>query len=235
MRVSKVARTAVAVSLAAAGLGLWAVASALGGPVQATVLVPVERVAESTTAPVEQIPSFSAAAKASDLLVSERPSTDAFTILSAGEPTFAGGLMMWKQTDAVMKRALAAVGNAENICTDGQCLNLCDHVAGDIWGYTEASGYNSAAEHWQVAVDSGIAHKGDREPPLGALLFWQTKGVLGHVAVYVGNGQVVSNAVGSAGANVYLVDADLYERQSGFTYLGWADPVFHGEPVGERV
>lgn len=147
--------------------------------------------------------------------------------------SFNGGNVVYPNTDMVMARAIAAIGNAQNVCTDGQCYNLCDHVAGDLWGYEVASGYATARLHWETMVAKGIAKKGDRTPPLGALLFWDS-GEFGHVATYIGNGKVVSNFVLNGEKNIFVVDADWYESV-GTGYLGWADPIFFGQNPGEAL
>jgi hypothetical protein len=175
-------------------------------------------------------------ARASEILVGEKPSASEFILLYGGQNTFGGGNRVYPNTKKAIDRAMLFIGRADLVCDDGECYNLCDHVAGDIWGYTEFSGYQSAATHWEIAVATGVAHPGDRNPPLGALLFWETGYPSGHVATYVGDGKVVSNATAAAGRNIYLVDADLYEgTTSRYKYLGWADPVFHGEKPGSRL
>jgi hypothetical protein len=175
----------------------------------------------------------SGTAKASDVLVGEAPSTDLYALLTGGATTFTTSSVQLPKAATAVERAMASVGNAASVCTDKACFQLCDHVAGHIWGYEFASGYQTASAHWAAAVTSGAAHPGDKNPPLGAVLFWDTGYPAGHVAVYVGKGQVVSNANGPAGKNVYLVDADLYNKR--FTYLGWAEPVFWGEHVGAKL
>jgi hypothetical protein len=104
---------------------------------------------------------------------------------------------------------------------------LCARLAANIWGRPRA-GYVSAAEQWSQMVASGNARL-DRQPPLGALVFWDTGGLYGHVAVYVGAGRIVSNDIhdqfpGDGG--VYLVDLTAIEVEWGATYLGWAPPIY---------
>jgi cell wall-associated NlpC family hydrolase len=79
---------------------------------------------------------------------------------------------------------------------------------------------------------TGNAHR-DRQPPIGALVFWETGGPYGHVAVYVGGGRIVSNDLhdqypGEGG--VYLVDLAAVEAEWGATYLGWSPPVYADSP-----
>jgi hypothetical protein len=151
-----------------------------------------------------------------------------------GEITFRGGETVFPKTHVAISRAFSSVGDALSVCLDGKCFNKCDHLAGDIWGYEEASGYYSAMTHWQTAVSQGIAVYGDKEPPLGALLFWETGRPFGHVATYIGNGMVVTNAGGEYGSNVYIYYADWYDGV-GYKYLGWAPPVFFGEEPGSAL
>lgn len=151
-----------------------------------------------------------------------------------GEITFTGGEVVFPKTNIAISRAFSSVGDALSVCMDGRCFNKCDHLAGDIWGYEEASGYYSAFTHWQTAVAQGIAVVDDREPPLGALLFWETGRPFGHVATYIGNGMVVTNAGGEYGSNVYIYYADWYDVV-GYKYLGWAPPVFFGEEPGSGL
>lgn len=156
-----------------------------------------------------------------------------FGLFLKKESSFKGGNIVYPKTDMAMARAVAAIGNAAAVCSDGECYNLCDHVAGDIWGYEVASGYPTARIHWETMVSRGLAKKGDKTPPLGALLFWDS-GEYGHVATYIGNGRVVTNLVLNGKRNLFVVDADWYER-NGRAYLGWADPIFFGQNPGKAL
>jgi hypothetical protein len=152
-----------------------------------------------------------------------------------GRITFKGGDIVFPKTKEAIQRAYSSVGDALTVCKDGKCFNKCDHLAGDIWGYDDASGYYSATTHWQAALDTGIAKVKDREPPLGALLFWSSiNSDFGHVATYIGNGLVVTNSGGEYGSNVYIYYADWYEN-NGRDYWGWAPPVFFGESPGSAL
>lgn len=151
---------------------------------------------------------------------------------------------MFKNNDSIVipkaakavDRAWKTVGNAFNVCDgDSLCAHLCDHVAGWIWGYEDYSGYYSATTHWETALNTGVAHPGDRNVPVGALLFWDGSSKFGHVAIYVGNGMVISNMLGKNGPNIYFFSADLWEKTFGAHYRGWALPVFRGEDPGARL
>lgn len=103
---------------------------------------------------------------------------------------------------------------------------------GSVWGYAN-SGYASAAVHWDVMKSSGHGHPNDRNPPVGALLFYKTSSIYGHIAVYLGNNLILSNDVLDAKSGVtggaYITDASAMESGPWrLTYLGWSDPVFAG-------
>lgn len=111
------------------------------------------------------------------------------------------------------------------------CQELCDHLAGEVWGYS-SSGYYSAQLHWEAMVASGQAHPGDRNPPVGASLFYAS-GKNGHIATYLGDGLLLSNDVldkekGFLGG-AYIVPTGKMEKDGwGLKYYGWAMPVFKG-------
>jgi cell wall-associated NlpC family hydrolase len=128
-----------------------------------------------------------------------------------------------------IERSLSFVGHPGLACGDNQCRALCDHLAGEAWGYAN-SGYYAASTHWAAMLASGNAHPGNIMPPIGALLFWNT-GDLSHVAVYVGHGMIVTNAIGVNGYSVYMMPATDISTKWRAPYLGWSDPIFIGEKV----
>jgi hypothetical protein len=134
-------------------------------------------------------------------------------------PSGAGGTL--PGADETVARALRMVGGHGY-------YQLCARLAANIWGRPRA-GYFSAAEQWRQMVATNNAHPDDRRPPTGALVFWATGGPYGHVAVYVGNGRIVSNDINDVvpgEGGVYLVDFGLIESKWGATYLGWAPPIY---------
>lgn len=121
-----------------------------------------------------------------------------------------------------------AVARALRLVGDHGYYQLCARLAANIWGRPRA-GYVSAAEQWRQMVAGGNVHTADRRPPVGALLFWDTGGPYGHVAVYVGNGRIVSNDIGDhvpGEGGVYLVAFEVIESKWGATYLGWSPPIY---------
>ncbi|NUR29843.1 MAG: hypothetical protein HOV67_22025 [Kribbellaceae bacterium] len=148
-------------------------------------------------------------------LVAARPAAGACGNWGAGDTSQLPG------AEVAVRRALGLVGSHGY-------YQLCARLASNVWGRPQ-SGYYSAAEQWSRMVDSGNAHPDDRRPPVGALVFWSTQGPYGHVAVYVGNGQIVSNDIGDRVpglGGVYLVDVEAIEQKWGATYLGWAPPIY---------
>ncbi|MGW6278446.1 CHAP domain-containing protein [Kribbella sp. NPDC055071] len=139
----------------------------------------------------------------------------------AGCPSPVGTIGDLAGADDAVARALRLVGSHGY-------YQLCARLAANIWSRPRA-GYFSAAEQWRQMVATGNAHRADRRPPVGALLFWKTGGPYGHVAVYVGNGWIVSNDINDevpGEGGVYLVDFGLIESKWGATYLGWAPPIY---------
>ncbi len=132
--------------------------------------------------------------------------------------------------------ALAYVGVASG------WAELCDKLACRAYGYLN-SGYVSAAAHWQVMVDHGYAHPGDRCPPLGSFVFWNTGRPFGHVSLVVqadpvrcnpDHIQVTANGVFDAATGnhggVYLLSLARLDHMylSGHGYLGWSPPICAG-------
>ncbi|CAM5453731.1 hypothetical protein SALBM311S_05310 [Streptomyces alboniger] len=86
------------------------------------------------------------------------------------------------------------------------------------------SGTNYAIDHyWEMP--SRMRHNRDRNPPVGALMYWSTDSRAGHVAIYVGNGEIASNDIREPG-RISIVPATDIESKWGATYQGWAPPYF---------
>jgi hypothetical protein len=118
---------------------------------------------------------------------------------------------------------------------------LCDRLVCRAYGYAN-SGYPSAAAHWAAMAQAGLAHPGDRCPPPGAFMFWDTgPNQPGHVALVISragcdpnritavSNDVLDTAVGNRGGIYHVTLARL---ESGFVqpgrYLGWSPPVCAG-------
>jgi hypothetical protein len=123
-----------------------------------------------------------------------------------------------------------SLSQLQSIC-DGSpnCYQRCERLAGVVWGRT-SSGYSTANEHWSAAKSAGKAHPGDRNVPVGALLYYDTGSSSGHVATYLGNNTILSNDVNDPpGVNrggAYMVPATSMETGPWkLKYLGWVSPV----------
>ena len=97
-----------------------------------------------------------------------------------------------------------------------QCLRLADDAYGAKGPRT-----TTALAQWARAKAAGVGHPGDTDIPLGAQMFWQTSHPAGHIAVYVGDGKVVTNVPGGA-----LQIMDWREINEWGPYLGWANPYY---------
>lgn len=100
-----------------------------------------------------------------------------------------------------------------------RCLAFTANVYG--WSF---SGVNYAIDHYKV-VPASMRHDGDRHPPPGALMYWDTGHRAGHIAVYLGGGKIASNDILRPGY-IDVVDAGLIESKWGAKYIGWTPPDF---------
>jgi LysM repeat protein len=133
-----------------------------------------------------------------------------------------------------LARALAFVatvgkGRADPYFGTASYYGLCGELAARIFGHN-GSGFPSALAQWDAYVGTRLAHPGGRNPPPGSLLFWYTP-TFGHVAVYVGEGLVVTNDVYDSRTGlhggVYLAPvSDISRGVWRLPYLGWAPPVY---------
>ncbi|MEU2395092.1 peptidase M23 [Streptomyces sp. NPDC007369] len=92
-----------------------------------------------------------------------------------------------------------------------------------------AYGWNSAGTGYAIdhyhQMPASMKHDKDRNPPPGALMFWDTGQRAGHVAVYLGNGEIASNDIRRPGY-IDVVPATEIETKWGATYVGWAPPYY---------
>lgn len=92
----------------------------------------------------------------------------------------------------------------------------CEMAAESSYGKTAI--WASAMADWNDAVARGAAHRGDLNPPKGALVFWDLAAPYGHVGVAKGDGTFwatsVSGAIGTRALPYFN------------SYLGWAWPNF---------
>ncbi|MGW3377414.1 peptidase M23 [Streptomyces hydrogenans] len=100
---------------------------------------------------------------------------------------------------------------------------LCLAFVARTYGWS-FSGVNYAIDHYRE-MPSEMKHDKDRNPPPGALMYWDTGKRAGHVAIYLGNGEIASNDIRRPGY-IDVVPATDIESVWGATYLGWAPPYF---------
>lgn len=92
----------------------------------------------------------------------------------------------------------------------------CEKAAENSYGKTAI--YASAKANWNDAVARGAAHRGDLNPPKGALVFWDLAAPYGHVGVARGDGYFWATSVGG---KIGLAKLPYFS-----SYLGWAWPNF---------
>lgn len=119
----------------------------------------------------------------------------------------------------------SAITYARNQAESGgkDWYRLCLAFVAQAYGWG-GSGVDYAIDHYREMPEE-MRHDKDRNPPPGALLYWDTGQRAGHVALYLGDGQVASNDILRAGY-IDIVDAADIERVWGAEYLGWAPPYF---------
>ncbi|WP_407841406.1 peptidase M23 [Streptomyces sp. DSM 116496] len=100
-----------------------------------------------------------------------------------------------------------------------RCLEFSARVHG--WN---AAGVGSAIIHYRVMPEH-MKHPGSRDVPPGALMYWETGNIHGHVSVYLGDGMIISNDVYRPGY-VDVMPASDVESKWGARYVGWAPPYF---------
>lgn len=100
---------------------------------------------------------------------------------------------------------------------NGQCLRFVDHAYA-VTGKQQMR----AIDQWTAALAAGKGHPGDANPPIGAHLFWHSSNPARHIAIYAGQGMVISTGVN--GGRVGLVPWDYFAGYG--PYLGWATPYY---------
>ena len=92
----------------------------------------------------------------------------------------------------------------------------CEMAAENSYGKTAI--WASAKADWNDAVARGVAHRGDLNPPKGALVFWDLAAPYGHVGVARGDGYFWATSVNG---KIGLAKLPYFS-----SYLGWAWPNF---------
>ncbi|MFI1621871.1 CHAP domain-containing protein [Streptomyces lydicus] len=106
-----------------------------------------------------------------------------------------------------------------------QWYRRCLEFVAKAYGYRYA-GVNLAIDNYRQWTPGSYRHNGDRHPPPGALMYWDTgKGKAGHVAIYLGHGEIASNDIKRVGY-IDVVPANEIEKRWGADYQGWSPPYF---------
>lgn len=131
----------------------------------------------------------------------------------------ASGVAAAKGTGRTAREALAWalkwVGGGSHY--DGLCLGFVDDAYDP-----QGSRMPTAIAQWYRAKKAGVAHPGDRTPPVGAQMFWWSPNSARHIAMYAGGGMVITT--GAFGGRVGL---RTVEDMDGWgPYLGWAEAYY---------
>lgn len=122
----------------------------------------------------------------------------------------------------LFKKSCAGHTNGEGVFMPG-CLGYCAHLAEATHDHFDAP-YGSATAMYEGMQAAGKMHF-DRQPPIGAYVFYDNGGPHGHVAIYIGGDKVftsdIRNENGEGRANI-VYSAEM-EDGFGLIYLGWSE------------
>lgn len=99
--------------------------------------------------------------------------------------------------------------------------NLCLKFVDDAYG-ANGSRVGRAIDQWYRALGAGKGHPGDRNPPIGAQVFWHSGNPARHIALYAGGGMVIST--GADYNRVGFVSMSYMDSYG--PYIGWAEPYY---------
>ncbi|MFI8932439.1 peptidase M23 [Streptomyces sp. NPDC053474] len=140
-----------------------------------------------------------------------------------GGSKFNDGRQAWKLTNPrSVKEAIAWARRSAGPMSERIWYNRCLAYTAIVYGWN-FSGVNYAIDHFTV-VPKQMRHR-DRNPPPGALMYWDTGHRAGHIAVYLGGGKIASNDIMRPGY-IDIVQADLIEAKWRAKYVGWTPPYF---------
>jgi hypothetical protein len=142
----------------------------------------------------------------------------------AGAP-FHDGNAPWPHQVTNPRSTEDAIAWAENQAKNGggDWYRACPAFVAQAYGWS-FSGDTYAIDHYRN-MPPALKHDKDRNPPPGALMYWETSHRAGHVALYVGDGKIASNDIKRPGY-IDIVPATDIESKWGATYVGWAPPYF---------
>ncbi len=204
----------------AAAAGLTRAASVFGDLKQATRTRDIDQIMWSAGAPTGEKVLGSYGSDHSARVVTFPGSVDpAETGLTMPVPpdfTFPG------QNSPQQALAWFATHQGEN--WGGRCLAAVGRSYG-LSGTTPVNGHFYATGQW-YAMPARYKHSDGSEPPAGALVFWDSSNVAGHVAESAGNGEVWSTWTpqGHGIGKVPIAQVDAIGPR-----LGWSAPYFIGK------
>ncbi|MFQ6199144.1 lytic murein transglycosylase [Streptomyces sp. NPDC000405] len=149
---------------------------------------------------------------------------EAWTVAGGGGSSrFSDGTQSWTLNNPrSVEAAIAWAKDHSGPSSDAQWYNRCLAFTAIVYGWN-VSGVDFAIDHYSV-VPKEMQHA-DRNPPPGALMYWDTGSRAGHIAIYLGNGQIASNDILRRGY-IDVVNADMIETKWGAKYVGWTPPYF---------
>lgn len=126
------------------------------------------------------------------------------------------------------RNAQEAIAWAKNAAANGDSswYRRCLAFVAQAYGLP-ASGSNYAIDAFN-RLPAGQKFT-DRNPTPGALMYWKGTSAPGHVAIYIGNGQIASTDIGGNG-KIAIVPMNAPETKWGQKYVGWSLPNFAASP-----
>lgn len=135
------------------------------------------------------------------------PSTSGCQAAGIKNPRTCAGAVQWAVSNISTRRNPDYIG-------------MCDKIMARAYGRSY-SGFTSAWVHWNDTPNK-YKHKGDRNPPAGALVFFQG-GKYGHIAISTGGANLISTDIGGAGTLTRSTIGTI-ESKWGQKYVGWTAP-----------
>ena len=139
---------------------------------------------------------------------------------------FHDGAAGWPAVVANPRSTAAAIAWAEEqteVGSNGWYRRGCLRFVAEAYGW-RSSGVAYAIDAY-TGMPASMRHDGDRDPPRGALMFWDTGERAGHVALYLGHGLIASNDIKRPGY-ISVVPATDIETTWHARYVGWSPPYF---------
>lgn len=161
----------------------------------------------------KQAADAAAAAAAAEKAAAEKAAKARAT--GAASTPGASGFVATRTGQAAVDWAMGYVGAGSEYF--GLCLKFVDDAFAPTGGRV-----GSAIEQWNRANAAGYGHPGDRNPPVGAQVFWLTSDPARHATIYAGGGMVITTE--AYGGRVGIVPMEAVDSWG--PYVGWASPYY---------